>query len=307
MKRLVLLFAACSSGAPAPTSTPAASRFTGSLSPPPAQGADVVATVDGERIYVADVETQARAAGQTPAQALDALVEAMVLAAEARRRGLADDPDVVEARRRAEVRALLAGGFEPTFAGPEAIPQDHVNVVYDTMSARGFYEHVEARTVAYARVKVPDGAPAEDDARAHSRALAVYAAAVAAHPTTREEFFAAVTAAGLEASGKVYTTSRDGPAVPEFAAAAFSIPAPGGIAAPVRTLWGWDILYLDAIVPERHTGRAEAEAEIRKNRFPIEREGAFLRWAERLVAGHTVVKNDALLGRVQVDSLVGPP
>src|SRR5207237_748916 len=72
----------------------------------------VVATVDGRPIRASQVAEQARAAGQSAREALQALVDAEVLAGEAARRGLDGDPDVQEAAEAAAVRRLLHTGFE---------------------------------------------------------------------------------------------------------------------------------------------------------------------------------------------------
>jgi hypothetical protein len=302
-----LVLAACAPPAAPPPSAPATAHWVGSLSPPPAPGAEVVATVNGAAIYVADVELQARAAGQTPAQALDELVGAMLLAEVARGRGLADDPDVADARRRAEVRALLARAFEPSFAGPEAVPQEEVDALYRRDEIRGYYDHEEYHACAWIRVKLAATATPDEDERAHERALQIWAAVVAAQPRTKEAFYAAAKPFGAAASSPFSTTREHGPAAREFAAACFSVDRPGGIAAPARTEWGWDVLYLDDILAERHASRAEAEADIRRNRFEAARRSAFKRWVDQLAAGHRIVKNEQRLETVQVDSLVGLP
>ena len=58
----------------------------------PARDSEVVASVNGERIYAVDVARQMAARGQTAEQAVAELVSAELLAQEAFRRGLADDP-----------------------------------------------------------------------------------------------------------------------------------------------------------------------------------------------------------------------
>ena len=70
----------------------------------------------------------------------------------------------------------------------------------------------------------------------------------------------------------------------------------------VRTPWGWDLLYLEDIIPERHTPFAEAEREIREKRFEPEREAAFLRWADGLAAQARIWRDDGWLARIEVAS-----
>ena len=51
--------------------------------------------------------------------------------------------------------------------------------------------------------------------------------------------------------------------------------------------------------------REDAEADIRKRRFDPERRNAFQRWVDRIVSAYEVQRNEALLEKVQVDSLIG--
>src|SRR5262249_35093833 len=136
------LLSTCSSTSSHP-STPPKPHWSGSLAPEPETGADVVAEVNGDKIYAADVAIQAAAAHQTPAEALAELVDAQLLAQEAFRRGLADDPDVQEARERESVRQLLKRGFEPSFSKPGDIPIDEVRQVYEHPDIKPRYEHEE--------------------------------------------------------------------------------------------------------------------------------------------------------------------
>jgi hypothetical protein len=311
-RAVALLFAAvaCTSGPPPPPPEAPTEHWTGSLSPPPASEAEVVATVNGERIYAHDVAEEARARGLPPERALDELIRAELLAGEARRRGLADDADVAEARKRARVRVLLARGFEPTFAGPESVPQAQVDNVYARPEFRRHYDHDEHHTVAWVRVNVKADAAPDELAQAQARIDAVHAALLAAAPQNKDDFFRIVgetDSAVAHASNQVFTTARDGPAVPEFAAAAFQLSRVGEVGAPVRTPWGWDILYLDGIIPAEHMPRAAADKDIREHLFEQARRTAFQRWVDGLVAGHHVTKDETKLDGVQVDSLVGLP
>jgi len=123
---LVLFGVACGAKEAHAPAVPPGETWRGSLSPPPATGAEVVATVNGESIYAADVARVMAARGLDRAAALDELVVQELLAVEARRRGLADDPEVVDTRRRERVRAMLRRDFEPSFDGPEDIPADEI-------------------------------------------------------------------------------------------------------------------------------------------------------------------------------------
>jgi hypothetical protein len=306
---VLVVVVACSAGQAPKESAQTAETWSGAWSPPPRPGAEVVATVGGASIYADDVARQMAAKGVSAREALDELVAAELLAAEARRRGLTDDPEVVEARKRERVRAFLRRDFEPTFDGPEDVPQDEVERIYAMPSVRMFYDHDAVHTVAYVRFPVKKDAPAAEDAAARAAAEGFFARVEKARPATREAFFA--LAAGLpavEAEPKqVYATMPTGPAVLEFARAAHSVSKVGEVARPVRTQWGWDVLWLAEIKPASHLGKDEAHADIRKKRFEAARRVAFQGWIERVVGAYRVERNDALLENVQVDSLIGLP
>jgi hypothetical protein len=308
MRAPVLVFAvACSSASPPPAGAPA-EHWSGSLSPPPAAEAEVVATVNGERIYAHDVAEEAKARGLAPERALDELIRAQLLAGEAQRRGLADDPDVREARKRAEVRRLLAGAFEPTFSSPNDVPQEQVDFVWNKPEYRMHYDHPEYHTVAWVRMNLAASATPEEQAQARARIDAVHTALVAARPESKDDFFRVVGEADpgvAHAANQVFSTALDGPAVPEFAAAAFKLTQIGQIGEPARTKWGWDILYLDGVITALHTPQAEAEKDIRAHLYDQARKAAFQRWIDGLIAAHRITKDETRLDAVQVDSLVG--
>lgn len=309
----LVLLAACSSR-PSTTMQPnTAEHWAGSLAPAPRPNSPMVAIVAGDPIYATDVELQMRATHQTSAQALEELIHGQLLAQEAFRRGLADDTDAVEARKRESVRLLLAREFEPTFSGPEAIADEHVQAILRLPNIRKYYDHDEYRRIDWTRVEVATDAPIDEVARARERAQAVHVALVAARPRNQEEFFTALEAiapalGALKSRGQHIVTAWNGPAVAAFAKAAFELDRPGALSPPTRTQWGWDVLFFDAVeMPARHTPAAEAEADVRKNRFEPLRKEAFLRWLDSIVATHRIVVNDQYLDAVQVDSVVGLP
>ena len=305
----VLLIAACSSSAPHPTA-PAKPHWSGSLSPEPETGAEVVAEVNGDKIYAADVALQAAAAHQTPAEALAELVDAQLLAQEAFRRGLADDAEVEEARERESVRQLLGRGFEPSFSKPGDIPLEEVRQVYEHPDIKPRYEHEEYHTVVYVRAPAKGKVTPEAENAAREHAEKAHAILGAAKPSTKEDFLAIVKdhpELALKTDGKPFSTSIHGPAQRDFARAAMALNKPGEMSAPVRTPWGFDVLFLVEILPEKHTPWPEAEADIREHWFEPARKRAFERFVEKLLAGHKIVKNEAALEEVQVNSLVGLP
>lgn len=87
---------------------------------PAAVSGPVISTVDGAPITVDEVERVARDTGLTPREALRRLQEERVLAARASAAGHADDREIVDATRRAAVRALLAERVEGE-VGPDDV------------------------------------------------------------------------------------------------------------------------------------------------------------------------------------------
>jgi hypothetical protein len=311
MNRLLaaLLLLGCGGERATPDAAPRAS-YSGSFSPAPSADAEVVATVNGERIYAADVARQMAARGVSARDALAELIDAELLAGEARRRGLAQHPEVVETRKRESVRAILRHVFEPSFDGPEDVPLAEVEEVYANRNVRTYYDHARYHTVAYVRAPVAKDAPPAADAAARARARQLSDAARAARPKTKEEFFTIASelppGPPLEiALSQVFSTTRGGPAVKEFADAAFGLERLGDISPPARTKWGWDVLMLLEVIPERRTSREDALADLRVKRFEPARRLGFLRWVDGLARGYRVERNEALLEQVQVDSLIG--
>jgi hypothetical protein len=284
-------------------------RYAGPMNPP--RESEVVATVNGERIYAVDLARQMKVRGQRADEAIQELIAAELLAQEAFRRGLAGDPDVVDANKRERVRVLVTRDFERSFDGPEDVPQDMVDTMLSRPNVLLLFDHEPVHDVAYIRAQAKKTATPEVDAAARAAAYAFYDLARAERPATREEFFA--VAQRLPAGMKVtaaptqrYQTTRDqGPGEPSFAHAAFTLKKKGDVSEPARTPWGWDVIYLHDIIPAKHTPRAEIEADIRKRIFEEARRAAWTQFLDRLLADRTVQKNEALLDLVEVDSLVG--
>jgi len=132
----------------------------------------VVAEVNGEPIWDADVAGYAAAHGVAPREALEALVARELLAQEARRRGLSEDPDVVEVRRRERVRRLL-DGFAAATDSPDEIPEADVDKVWNRPDVQRQLNHGERHVVVYVRVPVTRRDPPAwaEEARQHAEAV----------------------------------------------------------------------------------------------------------------------------------------
>ena len=294
---LLFLFCACGRHEPPPATATVGEHFDGDWSPQPAENAEVVATVNGANIYAADVMRQAAAENQTPAQALDTLVSAELLAQEARRRGLTDDPEVVEARKKVRVRRLVEKTFLPSFGSPADVPKEDVDRALRVASVQYHFDHREQRLVGYARIELANNASPDEEARARTIAAGFTALARAAQPKNKADLLNLLMLYDRGMGGGDIGREIGG-MVPEFGKAAFALGKVGEVSDPVRTRWGWDVLILFAINPERHASREDAIAEVREGMFDSSRREAFLRWADGLVARARVYRNDELLGAI---------
>jgi len=296
---LLVLLVACGRHEPPPAAATAGEHFEGDWSPKPVENAEVVATVNGAAIYAADVVRQAAAQNQTAAQALDTLVSAELLAQEARRRGLTDDPDVVDARKKVRVRRLVETMFLPGFRSPADVPKDEVEKILRSPTARYHFDHGEQRLVGWARVEVANNASPQEEARAREVAAGFTALARAAQPKNKDDLLNLVTLYDRKMGGGDIAREIGG-MVSEFGEAAFALGRMGEVSDPVRTRWGWDVLILFGVKPERHASREEAIAEVRDGLFDSSRREAFLRWADGLVGRAEVYRNDDLLGAIEI-------
>jgi len=274
--RSVLAVAALGCGeraAPAPPAPPAEVA----LRAEPA-GRAVVATVDGEPVYDDCVARQAAAHGIGARAALEQCIDFELLAQEAARRGLAADPEALHVRTTEMVRALVMTDYGTTMDEPSDIPAADLRALWD-QKIQHLYNKPERRRATYCRVPIAEkrrGTPADGEARA----LAARVHRAMGRSIDAERFAATCASASggraelppkpLKpfASDGRYAGGRN---VPEFTAAAFSVPA-GRPADPIRTRWGWDIVLWDAVVPEVHATPAEiaeqALPEIKRAYFP---------------------------------------
>src|SRR5262249_42544669 len=156
---------------------------------------------------------------------------------------------------------MLRREFEPSFDGPEDIPVADVDAIWKNPTVHRYFDHLEVRRVAYVRALVAKNATAEEDARAHQVATDFWTAAKAARPADAKAFFDLAKGRKLDAKrDQVFPAMLDGSTDAVFAKAAFAIPGLRELGPPTRTQWGWDVQLLVEIIPERHLGRAEADA-----------------------------------------------
>ncbi len=263
----------------------------------PAMAAEPVATVRGPHgVFTIEADRlQAyleRHPERTPRQALHDLIDFELLAAEARAAGLEAHPEVAAAGDRAAAAAWLRGTFEPTWTA-EQLPEAMVRESYE--KNRAFFDHPQLRRGAHILVTGPgDRRPegALDDA-AQALAEQIRAALLADPPQSADAFRVAGAAftAQAEAQGlaikaqSLGTFSRRGRYADEFEDAAFAIEGVGVPSAPFPSRFGWHIVRLDEIIPEKRQSFEEAEAELRARIVPEVRRLQFLRLGDRLAQG----------------------
>jgi hypothetical protein len=250
--------------------------------------AEVVATVDGRPIRVADVEAQARAAGGTAREALEALIDAEATASEAGRRGLRGDPEVQDAERRELARRYLQLGFERDVT-PAMVTEADLRHAYEQNKWR--LVHPEMRRTLHILATVAPGDDAARRALALKRAEAVAARARSVHSAA--EFEALADAIGdptFPLRAERFTTGRAGPAVEPFAAAAFALARPGAVSGVVETQYGYHVIFLEGIVPPENVSYEQAVPRLRDGLWPGVQRRELARLIDSLRAEHQVVE-----------------
>jgi len=239
-----------------------------------AAGRVVVATVNGEPVYGDCVATQAGAAGIDREAALARCIDFELLAQEAARRGLLADQDVLEARRTEMVRALVEEEYTPTLDDPSDVPAADLHWLWQSQLERR-YNKPERRRATYCRAPVSKDAPAggPEDRRARKLADGMYAALSSMRLFDAAHFapLCWMVSGGQEVKTTATPTrpfTRDGSQeagryAAEFAGAAFSVAAVGGVSRPTRTSWGWDVVLVTEILPAESRTFEQAEPEMR--------------------------------------------
>jgi parvulin-like peptidyl-prolyl isomerase len=272
----VVLLSACKA-----PQVPAAARLDVPATAPAPGSDEVIATVDGRLIRASDVAVQARAKGSTRKQALDDLIDAEVLAGEARRKAVKPNAEAIEPVRQAAVRALLKSTYERETT-VDTVPEREVIRFYNKNRAN--FDH--SKLVDVLHILVPTkGLSPEKKAEARKTAEALAQKARGVH--TPDEFRA------LASPGQTVEdiqTARDGWVEKPFSEAAFDqLKKPGDVSGVVETSYGYHVLFLLKYVPELHQSIAEMTPRIREHLFPIWQRQHFLEWVMQLSKTHDVV------------------
>jgi len=259
----------------------------------PIAGDEEVARVDGRSITARQVETQARAAGTDARSALQALVDAELLVAEAARRGLDRDAAVREAAEREQVRLFLAGTFEKDVT-PADVSDYELRKAYLRVRAR--IDHPEVRVVRQVFAPFAKG---DDEAR--KRALRARAEQVAAEakrvrdPAAFSALADKLSDASIRLKAEEFATSRNWNHDPAFIAGAFALKAVGDVSPVVETRFGYHVIYFEQDVPEERFTYEQAKEKLRESLWPDLRRREFARFIDGLVARHRIEERPQLL------------
>jgi predicted regulator of Ras-like GTPase activity (Roadblock/LC7/MglB family) len=212
-------------------------------------GGDVVATVDGVPITVAEVERAARLGHVSPETALRRLEDELLLARAAEAAGV-DAREARQAVRRAAVQRLLAAEVEPVTEVDEA----EIEAAYAESPDR--YARPERRRSLHVMVAHAVGEAGEAWIRElHARAAAAedpvsVLLGVRRRPTGEPPFDVVVE--------EVEPFAPDADTDPAYLAALFGPGEEGLLPDVVRTEIGWHVVHLSEIQPAERPTREEA-------------------------------------------------
>jgi hypothetical protein len=269
----------------------------------PASGRTVVAEVDGMPVYDDCVAAQMRALGVAGPDgrhaALAQCIDFELLARAAAQRGLAADPEVRRVQKVESVRRLIDEAFARRYPDPSSVDRAQLAAIYEELRLR--YVHPEYRDTAYLRYPValaqhPEGSPADVAARDVMERL--YAAVAGRRFKSFGEFqevaAGVVGDAPLEKSDEPVFDRQSAIAKP-FMDAAFAIAEERTVHPPVRTAWGWDIVYLQKIFPEANQSLDDVAGEL----FEILRRRLFTQWVAGLRGTSRIQLDEDALARLQ--------
>lgn len=270
---------------------------TGTLPPlPPPPPDQIVATVNGHPITVTDVATQARAAGTSAKDALDALVRAELLAQAAETAGLAADPAVQVAARRETVRRYLSGAFETEVTPQTAVSEDRLRKLYERNKSR--LVHPDVRVVQ--QILVSNGS-AED-----ARVVADEVRRLAGANTSAEAFAALVDKVKPLAAEKkvkvqlqVGPTARYGTTVEPFAKATFDLKKLGDVSPVVTSPFGLHVIRYNELIAEENISFEEAKEKLREGAWPDAQVRAFAEYQDRVGREHAAKSYPERLAALQ--------
>lgn len=298
----LMLAAACGGGTPSEEASPQRAAIVVSAIAPRESADDLeVAQVNGRPVWGSCVVEQIGRGAKTREAALDECIQFELLAQVAEQRGLAADPTVADATRRALVSREVAVDFEAVTQKPADLGARMTKWLADNAWRM---HRPDLRSSTYARVNVAKDAPGDVEAKA--KALVESIAAALANETG---LFSVNLKEVAERFGKdtgMKVDIADGKAMPRenldvpYGDALYGLAEIGRISRPVRTRWGWDVILWTGGLPAQEFTRDQIAAEV----FPELRRAAFQAWVNELVKrlGVKVEINTALVARLEESS-----
>jgi hypothetical protein len=282
--RAGLCAVACGCGGATAPATPAGPPAA--MQPAPAADDVLVASVNGRPVYGSCVAIQASRHHVARDVALRECVDFELMAQTAEQRGLAHDPEVVQATRGALVDQLVATDYERAYARAE----DFGGAWDDFIKKKQIMnrlKHAEFRSSVFVRVPVAVKPPSDDPA-AHQLADRIAAALaderglMTPHVLAIARQFAAfdnectkTTTTACWSDVQLY--SRHG-LEDAYADALWAIPEIGRASPAVRTSYGWDVIVWTDVLPATDPSPDDVAAAI----LPQIRPWYFPSWVNKL-------------------------
>jgi parvulin-like peptidyl-prolyl isomerase len=223
------------------------------------------------------------------------LIDFELLAAEATRRGLGQDPQVQAEARPALVTRYLKTHFEGAWTA-DTMPEALVADSYERN--RGFFVHPELVTVDHIVLTQERAFPKDPALVAQGEALmaALRQSLVADPPADAEAFVARAkafeaqaTPLGLEVRGeRLGRFAQKSNFDPAFTAKVFELSQPGELSAVFVTKFGWHIARLELREAAQNRTLADASGELRARIVPEVRELKLRELTESLIKSHGV-------------------
>jgi hypothetical protein len=258
----------------------------------PAQAGEVaVADVNGVPIWSGDVAKHARATHLDAREAVADLIDQEILAQEARRRGLADDSDVREARNQALVRRFVSEDFGPRTATPDTIPPEAARPAYD--ARHDYFFHDRLLKVWNVCTNATTAQSIATECKRHP-------------PKDKDEFQAIATRFGSPAQNVLIEETSRGVQLAWRDAMMSLLHKAGEVSPPVNLpQLPYDckvhIAYVEMARPKEAISFQDALPEIRTRIFDDWRRLRFSQWTSELRGAHKVIEEPGPLSQLQAD------
>jgi peptidyl-prolyl cis-trans isomerase C len=255
--------------------------------------------------YIAQMNPAARTRLQTPEQRREyaqGLARFELFVAEARRRGLEEDPEVREAMKRAMVQQLLFKEFDQK--APPVTPED-LSAYYEVHKA----EFVQPAKARYSHLLVPAAKGSPERAAKKKLAQALLVKAKKLQPLDFDAFDALIVEATgnpaakpAEADTHLVTAdelkARLGEAV---AGAASQLKKPGDMSSVVESDQGFHLIKLTDVRPAKDQPLSAVSAQLKARIARERRDARVVKFTEELQARTHFQTDEAALQKLQVD------